>query len=337
MRGKMSNQFIAIVTSLLIAQISLPAAHPSSIENTSIQQVGVPKTKWVGELQEKWQFPSDHLPIGVTLDGLHFASWNVLNSEFMGWVIKNTQGLSRSLIMKEHVYIDGTKLTLRDLHVIECIQSMLNHPTHPRSLLSLQECSHAFIEELQGQLPEEFGIVLTSKTPLKDQNIVIYNKQVLDFDPSQSQIQKNIFSIQPERPVMNLCFQHKEGSKQTFRIINAHLPGEPGNPAPQDFAAYVSSLAFSDAVTIAMGDMNFNEVEMGNAFRKETPPGMHFNCIAPYCTNIGLNLHSKSIDHFLILSDGDHEISSNSAEEMMIGLSETLHLLEPDFFICLDL
>ena len=42
----------------------------------------------MGELQEKWQFPSDHLPVGMNLDGLKIASWNVLNPLYMNWVIE---------------------------------------------------------------------------------------------------------------------------------------------------------------------------------------------------------------------------------------------------------
>src|SRR5579872_6905049 len=45
-----------------------------------------PKGVYVGELQELWQFPSDHLPIGMTFDDLHFVSWNVLDAEYMSWV-----------------------------------------------------------------------------------------------------------------------------------------------------------------------------------------------------------------------------------------------------------
>lgn len=83
----------------------------------------------------------------MTIDGLNIASWNVLNAEYMSWVIeKNSQGLSRSLIAKEHIYINGSKLTIRDLHVIECVKSMLSHPTHPCSIICLQECSQAFNE-----------------------------------------------------------------------------------------------------------------------------------------------------------------------------------------------
>ena len=37
---------------------------------------GVP----IGEVHEKWQFPSEHLPVGVDVDGVHIISWNVANS-----------------------------------------------------------------------------------------------------------------------------------------------------------------------------------------------------------------------------------------------------------------
>jgi hypothetical protein len=358
----MSKKISPILTIFLLGSVTLPAANSAPMQKSvqadssfknpmvhkmrldcasqnnlfSIQQIGVPRTQYVGQLQEKWQFPSDHLPIGMTIDGLNLASWNVLNSAHMRWIEENAQGLSRSQITQEHIYIDGTQLTIRDLRVIENIKSMLAHPTHPRSVISLQECSQALIQELKKQLPEEYGIVLSPAIPLKNQNSVIYDKRALEYDSSRSQIQKGLFSIQPNKTVMNLCFVQKEGARQTIRVINAHLPGEPGNPAPAEFAAYVTAISTPDTITIAMGDMNFNEVEMGSAFEKSIPSGMDFNLIAPYCTNIGLNLYSKSIDHFFVFTQGQHEISRSSAEEVMIGLTESVHLLDPDFFITGD-
>lgn len=298
---------------------------------TALQQAEFPKGKFVGELQEKWQFPSDHLPIGMTMDGLNIVSWNVLNSEYMSWVEKNTQGLSRSQITQEHVYLEGSKLTFRDLHVIECIKSMLSHPSHPRSVISLQECSEAFIAELQRQLPEEFGIILSSDVPIKDQNIAIYDKRALAFNSSDSQIAHGVFT-KDKRSVMNLCFIRKE-TGETLRIINAHLPGEPGNPAPAEFAAYVSSWTSSEEVTIAMGDMNFNEVEMKAAFTKKPLAGLQFDMLAPYCSNIGLDFCSKSIDHFFVFAQEKHTLLSNNPDDVLHGLNEIVGLLEPTFSI----
>ena len=56
----------------------------------------------VGKLQKKWQFPSDHLPIGMTVKGVHIASWNVLNTAFFRWIEKNSQGLKDSMLKEEN-------------------------------------------------------------------------------------------------------------------------------------------------------------------------------------------------------------------------------------------
>ena len=49
----------------------------------------------MGELHEKWQFPSDHLPVGIEVDGVKIISWNVLNNVYMEWVTtKDSQGLN---------------------------------------------------------------------------------------------------------------------------------------------------------------------------------------------------------------------------------------------------
>ena len=293
----------------------------------SVLSTETPMGKYVGELQEKWQFPSDHLPIGMTVDGIHLASWNVLNSAYMNWVFENSQGLSRSLITKEHIYLEGSKLTVRDLHVIEGIKSMLSHPTHPRSVLSLQECSEAFLAELQKQLPERYEIILSSDLPMKDQNIVIYDKQLLNYHAEKSSISK-IFSEDEKKSVMNLYFSRVD-TGQALRIINGHLPGAPGNPAPDEFARFVSSFASSNELIIAMGDMNFHEVEMKAAFQKNTPL---FDCLSPYCTNITpLEFFSKSIDHFFILNSEQHPAIANHPEQVLTGLSETVDLLQGKF------
>lgn len=307
---------------------ALIALSPLTFPAPETKPVGV----FVGELQEKWQFPSDHMPIGMTIDGIHIASWNVLNAAYMDWVIeKNSQGLSRSLIAKEHVYLDWTELTYRDLHVIDLIKSMLIHPTHPRSLIALQECSAPFITELKKQLPENYGVVLSDIPDAKDQNIVIYDTEILSFDKENSFIVNNIFNLEPDRNIMDLSF-YLDG--KGLHIINAHLPGKPGNPAPYEFAAYACSQTFPGQTTIALGDMNFNEAIMEKAFLENAQGGFYYKRISPYCTNISpANLFSKSIDHFFILSMQEHELTANTPEEVMEDLQDTVDLIQPSMTI----
>ncbi len=361
--GSLMTDNIKILSSLIIGPLTIPAtasAHPVAQERTipptggfkssslrkirfdyayqpnlmAIHKAEVPMGKYVGELQEKWQFPSDHLPIGMTIDGLHIASWNVLNSEYMDWVFKNSQGLSRSQLADEHIYLEGSKLTFRDMHVIGCIKSMLEHPTHPRSVISLQECSTAFIRELRiqlegcGRLPTKYSVIQTTLDQVKDQNIIIYDRRVLAYDPDRSTVAEGIFSKDEKKSAINLCFTRRD-TQETWRIVNTHLPGEPGNPAPAEFATYVASLSSPNEVTIAMGDMNFNEVEMRDAFTKRLPNGFQFNLFAPYCTNIEpLTFNSKSIDHFFVLAKHQYHMSANTPEEVMPGLDEIVNLLD---------
>lgn len=285
-----------------------------------------PMGQFIGELQERWQFPSDHLPIGMTIDGMNIASWNVLNAAYMDWIDKNTQGLSHSQIRQEHVLVNEEGLTIRDQHVVNEILSMLNHPTHPKSILSLQECGAPFLKELQKKLPTNFAIIYSDALNAEDQNVVIFNKDKLSYDPAHSEMTTGIFSEQQSRSVMNLIFINTDNQKE-IRLINAHLPGDPTKPAAQEFANFVASQA-SDILTIAGGDMNFNEVIMQDAFEKVLAPSMHFQIVAPYCTNAGLDFRSKSIDHFFVISANDEKARKAKPEEVLTGLQKTVDLLQ---------
>src|ERR1700733_12939794 len=70
----------------------------------------------VGCLRCDWTLPSDHLPIGITLlgvDSINIASWNVLNNEYLKYVIGDYQGLNGSTITDENKKISDEGLTLR--------------------------------------------------------------------------------------------------------------------------------------------------------------------------------------------------------------------------------
>jgi endonuclease/exonuclease/phosphatase family metal-dependent hydrolase len=277
-----------------------------------------PMGTYVGQLQEKWQFPSDHLPIGMTLDDtFHMASWNVLDADYMSWVIeKDSQGLKRSLIADEHVYIGDTGLTVRDQHTARLVLEMTTHPTHPRSLISLQECNEPFLKELRDRLPPNFEILAHEGNA-----IVVDTNQ---FQILEAQSIKKVFSADPERTFQQVVLQRLD-TQEDLRIVNAHLPGDPNGPARKEFAHYLNASNDSRKV-IAMGDMNFNEFEMSEAFGPNSP----LNLYTPYCTNISVNTAnepytSKAIDHFFVSKDMNVKLLD--AEETMLGLEATYELL----------
>lgn len=280
---------------------------------------------YVGQLQERWQFPSDHLPIGLTVDDLHIASWNVLDSAYMSWVTeKDSQGLKRSMIADEHVYIGDSKLTLRDQHVATLILQMIAHPSHPKSLLSLQECSEPFLVELKSRLPSHFEIIA------HDGNAIVVDRN--RFEILNANAIAGVYSADPKRTFQDIVVRRLE-SQEKYRLLNVHIPGDPNGPARYDFTSYLSSTHDPSLTTIAMGDMNFNELEMSDAITKafeQTP----FTLYSPYCTNISVSTEpnpftSKAIDHFIVSKSAN--VKLHQAEEVLIGLDSTARLLNPNF------
>ncbi|MDN3505413.1 MAG: hypothetical protein P0S95_07550 [Rhabdochlamydiaceae bacterium] len=74
------------------------------------------KNVFVGKMGKNWQFPSDHLPIGVDIDGeFKVISWNVMNNCYMPWVKqKDSQGLKGSMLTELDVIVNQEGLTKRD-------------------------------------------------------------------------------------------------------------------------------------------------------------------------------------------------------------------------------
>jgi len=272
----------------------------------------------VGELQEKWQFPSDHLPIGMTVNNLYIASWNVMNTLYFRWVEMNSQGL-RDSMLKDENYIVAGNLTRREQHTIEMVLEMIEHPTSPRSLLSLQECGHPFLEELKRCLPERMVVVLSSDISCEDQNVVIYDSSVLQFDEAASKIDTPFVNSDPRRNVMNLVFHRGE---EIYRVINVHVPGDPNLPGVNDLAAYVERECREGEIALCMGDLNFNETEVKAAFDQSISG---YSLISPYPTNVGLDFFSKCVDHFFI--KGTDNIEVNGVESLLSELPATLDLL----------
>jgi len=275
----------------------------------------------VGKLGPLWQFPSDHLPIGACVDDIEMVSWNVLNNTYMEWVTeKDSQGLNGSLISKKNQVIDqATGLTRRDQIVVQKVIDMLNHPTYPKHLIALQECSPEFLKELEKTLPDYMQIIYESENFPVDQNVVLFDSRTMDHRKDLMHVDYP-FPCAPKRQLMNLVFE-REG--KTYRFINGHLPGDPNLPGKEEFATYVNG--FSDEVVIATGDMNFTRDEMLQAFLSQGGNNLPFALLHSYPTNVGLNLCSKGIDHFYVR--GTTHWNQRTPTAVLQGLDFTLDLL----------
>ena len=94
----------------------------------------------VGELGAQWTLGSDHLPVGGTMGSIHFVMWNILNTNALHHILGNGQGLRDSFIITANIPLQDN-LTLRESIIINQIFEMIQHPTHPRSLLVGQQIS----------------------------------------------------------------------------------------------------------------------------------------------------------------------------------------------------
>lgn len=271
-----------------------------TIEESFIQRAEIDQILHlsVGALGEQWNFPSDHTPVAAQIGNAHFFSWNVLNTHFLHWI--DQQGLTGSLISKLNTpSLTNAAITKREELEIQCIEQMLQR--YPRVIFALQECSPAFIQALRKVLPAHFQSILTDEScTIPDQVILLYPAS---FTLRKSTVVQDAYPSSPvnrRRAFLDVTLRDDQGVN--YRIMNAHVPGDPALPARNEFAHYVLEHTTRDCVTIALGDMNFTHEEMELAFtqeaekRSETSP--FINLTRSYNTNIHPTTYTlKCIDH----------------------------------------
>lgn len=290
-----------------------------------------PDRIYVGELQEKWKLPSDHLPIGIFLDDTKdqtlLISWNVLNSAYIKLIYENSQGLSRSALTRDDFAIKENGLTLREQLVIQSLLKMIQLPNGSSRLICLQECSELFIQELRSQLPSYINVIRSSETAVKNQNILLYDATV--FALVEKTLQQQVFSRDPQRPLMEIVL---EKQSVRYRIFNAHLRCDSPNPQSFDLANFIHDRKQNEEITILLGDLNMDQKFMIQAL--EEVAAQHnekngFLPFSPYKTSVSPELQSKAIDHiFLDPGIQTFTIREADANELLEEMEQIVRLLE---------
>jgi hypothetical protein len=242
----------------------------------------------------------------------------------MEWVTtKDSQGLNGSMISDLDKAVRPNGLTQRDLIVVDMVASMMNSG----HVVALQECGAPFLEVLQERLPSNWQMVKSFETPRTDQDVILFDRSKLTYQPDQSEVTKDSYPSVPERPLQNAFFSRTgEESGRNLRVINAHIPGDPNLPVREEFAKYVHDTHREDQVTVALGDNNFERDEMILAY--ERMGFSEFSLHSPWKTNIDpYGKHSKAIDH-LFVAGGDFSRDLTPDEVLQNGnLRETIALL----------
>lgn len=309
---------------LLISLFQIAAPLYSSEETST-------KSYFVGELGKAWQFPSDHLPVGASVDHIHFAIWNILNTKYLGWIEKNEQGLKDSLIMSANVPIsENSPLAVREEMIIDDILEMVNHPIYPRSVIALQEVGDTLFRELASRLPDYMKLLPQDADVQNVQDVFVLDTRV--FDVLDYEISKYSFS---ENTIVKLLLLEKEtGLKYCF--IQSHVPGGPINspPARVEFADKVMQEYNDENIMILLGDMNRSPDYFLTQFEQSakkiglaTQPFVSIEI--PYPTHIDTKMRASWIDNIFI-SNPYPEIESSVTEQgsdFFEDLQPTLDLL----------
>ena len=310
---------VLLLASCLIGDPLYPAAEAGQFSEVRLHDPLEPV--YVGELQERWMFPSDHLPIGITLNNsCRIVTWNVLNSAYMSWISNNSQGFARSILTQEDVAIKENGFTLREHHVIDCLLEMVRSTEFPEHLICLQECSEVFIQELRSRLPDPMNIIRSSDSPVKNQNIVLYDARMFGF--VEKTLHANVFASEPGRPLMEVVLE-KDGIP--FRIFNAHLRCDRTQPQRFELTAFIHGRKKEGEVVIALGDINFSQAQMAEAFAAQSNS---FHAFSPYKTTVSPERNSKAIDHIFIDSGGHSlDIKALTPNEALQNLQISVDLL----------
>lgn len=283
---------------------------------------------FVGKLGARWQFPSDHLPRGLTVGNFHIVFWNILNKNYLGHIEENTQGLRDSSILKGNVPVTShDTLTMREMLSGQMILEMINHPTHPRSLIGLEETHPDVHKYLKQNLPSSWVIATPPNQPYS-QDVFLYDSNV--FEP----ISLKAVKYSPEFPktIFTITLREKASNK-VFRFLQSHIPGGPINSAEgcAKFSEEALEQYDPNFTVILMGDMNQSPRVMREAL--ETTAILK-GCSQPfsylpivYPSHMNTLLEASWIDNFFIYSPDTNIQAADFPEQICNGLAPIVQIL----------
>lgn len=278
--------------------------------------------------ESNWNMPSDHLPIGTTLGDVHIAFWNILNKNYLNHIEEDTQGLKDSLIMSENYPVSkNSSLTSREMISINIIMEMINHPTHPRSMLALEEVHKDVVQYLSSHLPKNW-ILVNPPGQSSSQDIFLYDNNVFElvqldavkYNPNQA---KTIFTI---------TLKEKQNDKR-FRFVQSHIPGGPTSGAEgcEKFASEAMRQYDPNLTLVLMGDMNQSpyviQEALNKAAEKNSKNSPYKHLPVSYPTHVNTNCEAAWFDNLFVYSRDTDITSSSNPEELCEPLVETAKLL----------
>ncbi|CAE7216294.1 NLRC3 [Symbiodinium sp. CCMP2456] len=299
----------------------------------------------VEPLHEKWDFVSDHLPVGARLRSkgalalgkdLYVVSWNVLNHHFLEHIEKDLQGLRGSSIHR------ASKMSMKRVRqIVDAVKTMLNRQSEmPKAIVCLQGCWPELLGVLEWELRDLHFAVRRTGRELSQKN-----QEAIIFDSRSIELNEDAFkTFQPYRDatdkavaVASFKLRDDSGDASLLRIVTTHLPDIPYGPARKEFCNCMEQLEDVARIpTFLLASLSFSdqviEAWMRRKFRMEN---VKFAGI-PYPTNIHqATLLPKRIDGIASLSpEATWEVRALEADEVLPELQKHADLLR---YRCLGL
>lgn len=328
--NKIISYFFILMTCLSSFQIASANENPDEKTSTRFYPVG--------ELGAQWTLGSDHLPVGGTIGSIHFVMWNILNTDALHHILGNGQGLRDSSIITANIPFQDN-LTLRESVIIDQIFEMIQHRTHPRSLLALQETSENVYKKLQESLPANLQLLPMDVEELKHGDIFIFDKTIFDFIDFKCAQYKNKQS-KHGNTYMTLTLQEKD-TQILYKFVQSHVPGGPdinSLSARIELANAVISDYNAEAISVVLGDMNRSpDYFIKNFESAALEHGLELQPFEimwpPYATHINTHMEASWIDNILIATPSAfesivHSEVTSEGSAFFTGLQDVLDLLE---------
>lgn len=287
---------------------------------------------YVGKLGESWKYPSDHLPRGATVGNFNIAFWNILNKAYLKYIQQDTQGLRDSSILTENVAVSPNHtLTRREMATVEIVLQMIKHPTHPRSLIALEEVHPDVFKSLKQKLPQGW-VIIPPPDQSNSEDFFIYDSSKFEFINSQA-VKYNNHS---QNTIFSLTLREK-ASHKTFRFVQSHIPGGPHSAEGcAKFSAEALRQYDPNLTIVLMGDMNQspNFIQKALETKSGGQPQPYKYLPISYPSHVNTKQEASWIDNFFIYSKNTHIRASNLPEEICSSSAEMVNLFNECREIC---
>ena len=176
---------------------------------------------------KKWNFPSDHLPIGTTFyvdnKKINIITWNILNNSYISYILdkKNTQliGNNECMLNSNIPSKIHEGISLRDSKVLDILEDIIKY----NDIICLQEVNIELLKFIRLICKENSSNIYT-RSDFYDESII--DGQITIFKHKYEFVEGSVDFYTPGKKLTNsiLSLELKISENIIFDVINTHVP-----------------------------------------------------------------------------------------------------------------